>query len=101
MKLTFIYPNQLFYNHPGLRKDRKIILVQDPLFFGDHRYPLNFHKQKILLHLASMDNYKNELAQRGYSVSIYKYSDLKTKDYNRVMLKKLDASEIYLAELVF
>ena len=100
MKLTFIYPNQLFYNHPGLRKDRKIILVQDPLFFGDHRYPLIFHKQKILLHLASMDNYKNELAQRGYSVSIYKYSDLKTKDYNRVMLKKLDASEIYLAELV-
>ena len=76
MKLIIIYPNQLFYNHPALRRDHQIILVQDPLFFGDNQYPIDFHKKKIMLHLASMENFKTELNNRGYKTSIYKYLSL-------------------------
>ena len=38
MEFTRIYPNQLFHNHPSLSKKRKILLIEDPLFFGDEEY---------------------------------------------------------------
>ena len=100
MKLIIIYPNQLFYNHPALRRDHQIILVQDPLFFGDNQYPMDFHKKKIMLHLASMENFKTELNNRGYKTSIYKYSDLRSPNHNLGMLKKLEATEVSLANVV-
>ena len=46
MKFTLIYPNQLFHNHPALRKHQQVVIVEDPLFFGDIQYPLKFHKKK-------------------------------------------------------
>ena len=65
MKFTLIYPNQLFHNHPALRKNQQIVLVEDPLFFRDIQYPLKFHKKKIVLHLASIESFKKELSDRG------------------------------------
>ena len=45
MDATFIFPHQLFRNHPALQTSRITYLIQDPLFFGDKHYPLSFHKQ--------------------------------------------------------
>lgn len=66
---TLIYPHQLFAAHPGLRKDRPVILVEEPLFMGtDPQYPIAFHKQKLILHRASMRAYQSRLSRAGYRV---------------------------------
>ena len=85
MKIVIIYPNQLYSNHPALRKDQKIVIVEDPLFFGDQQYPLNFHKKKLLLHFASIESYKEELKGRGYDAEVYPYEKLREK--NQVFLR--------------
>ena len=54
MEVTFIYPNQLFDPHPAVARNRIIFLIEDPLFFGDKKYFLNYNKKKILLHYISM-----------------------------------------------
>ena len=48
MKFTFIYPNQLFEIHPCITKKRRILLIQDPLFFGDQKYAMKFHKIMVV-----------------------------------------------------
>lgn len=70
---TLVFPHQLFENHPALDRDRSVILVEDSLFFGDPRYPLRFHKHKLILHCATMEHYAALLRSRGYSVEILRY----------------------------
>ncbi len=61
---TLIFPHQLFQQHPALRKGRLVILVEEWLYFKQY----NFHKQKLVLHRASMQAYKGYLQQHGYQV---------------------------------
>lgn len=62
MKTALIlYPNQL-YEASLLPTVDTILLVEEPLFFGvDQKYPLRLHKQKIILHRASMRRYAEEM----------------------------------------
>lgn len=55
-----LYPHQLFaVEH--LPKVDIVYVVEDPLFFGtDAEYPVAFHKQKLILHRASMRRYVEE-----------------------------------------
>lgn len=56
-----IYPHQLF-KVEHLPDVDTVVMVEDPLFFGrDHQFPLNIHKQKIILHRASMRRYIEEV----------------------------------------
>ncbi len=57
---ALIYPHQLFERHPALAAGRRVLLVEDPLFFGDARYPARFHRMKLALHRASMKRYQAE-----------------------------------------
>lgn len=67
---TLIFPHQLFENHPGIEKGRSIYLAEDPLFFGnDTHHPVAFHKQKLVLHRASMEAYSDELRKLGFDVT--------------------------------
>lgn len=72
--VVLIFPHQLFENHPALARDRRVLLVEDTLFFGDpHAAPGRFHRQKILLHRASMKAYAKRLETLGYAVSYVEY----------------------------
>lgn len=51
------------------------MLLEDTLFFGDARYPARFHKQKLILHRASMKAYAHELSQQGYRVAYKEYDE--------------------------
>ena len=53
-----------------------------------------------MLHLASIESFKKELIDRGYSVIKYNYSDLIEKNHNIKLLKSLKATEISLARVV-
>jgi len=62
-----VFPNQLFAKHPGLKSDpRRVVLIEDSLFFGDAVYTSDFHKQKLWLHRASMKRYEAMLQKKGF-----------------------------------
>jgi deoxyribodipyrimidine photolyase-related protein len=72
--ILLILPNQLFKKHPGLSLEpSRIILLEDSLFFGDQQYPMQFHKQKLWLHRATMKRYEANLRNQGYDVQYVNY----------------------------
>jgi deoxyribodipyrimidine photolyase-related protein len=67
--ILLVLPHQIFDPHPGLAlAPSRVILLEDSLFFGDKRYPLQFHKQKLWLHRAAMKRYQARLQARGHEV---------------------------------
>lgn len=77
--VSIVFPYQLYWPHPALAVSRTVLLIEHPLMFGkDALYPLSLHKQKLLLHRASMKAYEAKLQVEGYSVSyidFYEASD--------------------------
>jgi deoxyribodipyrimidine photolyase-related protein len=62
---VLILPTQLFEDHPLLKnKKEKIFLVEFERYFSD----FTFHKQKIILHRATMQMYKDHLKKKGHNV---------------------------------
>jgi deoxyribodipyrimidine photolyase-related protein len=87
---ALIFPHQLFAQHPALAPGRRVVLVQDGLFFGgDRHFPLSFHKQKLVLHRASMLAYADELRAAGHAVEL-------TDSYRQALPAGL--TELHLAE---
>jgi len=67
MHLVLVYPHQLFADHPAFAKNRPVWLIEDPLFFGnDPRWPAAMHRQKLMLHRASMQAYHEEIRGLGH-----------------------------------
>ncbi|MFM7150629.1 MAG: cryptochrome/photolyase family protein [Gemmataceae bacterium] len=62
-KAALVFPHQLFTRSPALDGVKKVILVEDPLFFRQY----GFHRQKLLFHRVSMQRYAESLRERGFS----------------------------------
>jgi len=75
---TLIFPHQLYDIHPAIAESRPIFLIEDPLFFGDKEFPVHFHKQKLLLHRASMKAYEQKLKADALHVEYIEYNDKNT-----------------------
>mgnify|MGYP003329444939 FL=1 len=94
---TIIFPHQLFAQHPALVKKDTVYLIEEELFFKQY----NFHKQKLVLHRASMKSYQNYLIQKGFKVE---YIDCPQKNSDSKILiqslKKLGIKEIKIVEVV-
>ncbi len=59
--VLLLYPHQL-YSLSDLPKVDTVVMVEDPLFFGmDAEHPRRLHKQKLILHRASMRRYVEEV----------------------------------------
>ena len=72
--VALVFPHQLFENHPALARGRRVLLVEDTLYFGDpHAAPGRFHRQKILLQRASMKAYAKRLGALGHEVVYVDY----------------------------
>ena len=99
MEYTLIYPNQLFPNHPSIIRGRRSLLIEEPLFFGDNKYPVNYHKKKLALHHISMRRYLSEKLQDGYDIEIVNYSDLKIKNHTEWIIKKFDIKAMHIVEV--
>lgn len=63
--ITLIFPHQLFPTHPALADKRPVYLVEETLFFNQY----SFHKQKLVLHRATMKGYEQHLTALKYKVS--------------------------------
>ncbi|MEM6577380.1 MAG: cryptochrome/photolyase family protein [Pseudomonadota bacterium] len=71
---ALIFPHQLFETHPALEDaPDRVLLFEDPLFFGDPRYPARMHKQKLWLHRATMTRYAKTLREAGHDVIYVDY----------------------------
>jgi deoxyribodipyrimidine photolyase-related protein len=64
MTISLIFPHQLFHQHPAIKKGEPVYLIEEELFFKQFK----FHKQKIILHKASMYAYAASLNAEGYEV---------------------------------
>ena len=71
--VTIVFPHQLFEGHPALANGRDVFLIEEWLFFRQFRY----HRQKLVLHRASMKFYEQWLQQRDYNV---KYIETASKE---------------------
>ncbi|MFM9067882.1 MAG: cryptochrome/photolyase family protein [Planctomycetota bacterium] len=64
MRAALIYPHQLFPQHPAIGTAGLCFLIEDPLFFRQYR----FHAAKLVLHRASMQQYRAQLEKSGRRV---------------------------------
>lgn len=63
-RAALIYPHQLFAEHPALAGVSLAFLVEEPLLFTQYR----FHRQKLILHRATMKRFAAGLRGRGVTV---------------------------------
>ncbi|MEO8568935.1 MAG: cryptochrome/photolyase family protein [Ginsengibacter sp.] len=96
MTITLIFPHQLFQQHPALYKAHRIYIVEEWLFFKQYK----FHKQKIILHRASMQFYKDWLKENGYTVKYVECTSIHCDTRKLVpYLKKQKVSQINYADV--
>lgn len=70
-ELTIIFPHQLHFPHPALEIKRPVVLIEEALFFTQY----HFHKQKLILHRASLRAFQEMLEKKGFSVSYIAATD--------------------------
>lgn len=61
---VLVLPTQLFQEHPLLQKNALVFLVEVERYFSDFK----FHKQKLILHRATMRMYYDYLVDAGHTV---------------------------------
>ncbi len=84
MEMTLIFPHQLFKQHPAIEKGREVLLIEDHLYFS--QYP--FHKQKLVLHRASMKCYQKFLENTGITVNYIPADDAELKNVFALLKKR-------------
>lgn len=87
-EVTLIFPHQLFRNSPALAVGRPVYLIEEPLFFSQYR----FHQQKLVLHRASMQFYRQWLLEQGHTVQYIEHNDDRADV--RALLRSLVAAEV-------
>jgi len=93
--VTIVFPHQLFKKHPALMLGRKVVLVEEWLFFNQYQ----FIKQKLVMHRASMMFYKTWL-EKEHKVDYIEATE-KTCDIRKLVaaLAKDGVEEIHVAEV--
>ncbi len=73
-----LYPHQLYKKELLPEGVTHVFIIEDPLYFGsDQQYPLYFHRQKLVLHRASMRRYVEEvLWPGGYEVEYIEFANI-------------------------
>jgi len=95
-KAVLILPHQLFEDHPSIRKNSTIYLIEEFLFFKQYK----FHKQKLVLHRSSMKFYQDYIERKNLNV-IYVDSTNKLSDIRILIphLKQKGSEEIHFADV--
>ena len=86
MNKFIILPTQLFDKNDYLKNMDEIYIIEDPFYFTSKK----FHKQKLVLHRASMKYYYDKL------INELKYDNVYYIEYNDVNYKKILKNNIYM-----
>jgi deoxyribodipyrimidine photolyase-related protein len=82
---ALIYPHQLFVDHPALVGVSDVVLVEEPLLFSQW----TFHRQKLMLHRASMMRFAEDCRQRKLKVHYVEAATLDDTAAIAPVLKRL------------
>ncbi len=86
--ITIIFPHQLYKKNPAVDKSRKVVLIEEWLYFRQY----NFHQQKLLLHRASMKGYESSLQKEKIETEYINASD-KNNDI-RLLIDELSKRKV-------
>ncbi len=89
---TIIFPHQLYATNSAIAKGHKVFLVEEYLYFRQYK----FHKQKLVLHRASMKQYEELLKKKKIDVKYIETAE-KNSDIRLLIpfLKKEGIVEIH------
>lgn len=96
VEISLVFPNQLYKNHPALKPGRKVFMLEEDLFFGQYA----FHKQKLVLHRASMKAYADYLLHKGFEVDYLNHAQAKSLQLVLQKLKKQGLSTVHVVDPV-
>jgi len=74
-QVSLIFPNQLYKQHPVNHNNIAAYLVEEWHFFNQYQ----FHKEKLVLHRASMKFYEQFLKEQGVVVHYIESSEIQNK----------------------
>ena len=94
-EIALVFPDQIFKHHPAFAKGREIYLVEDFLYFRVQK----FHKQRLVLLRASLQQYKEYLLAKGYEVFYIESSELDKRKKLFQILDKKGVKKIHIAEI--
>jgi len=95
-----LFPNQLF-EAKHLPAADVIYVLEEPFFFGiSPDKPRKFHKQKLVLHRASMRIYRDELLHHGLDVALVELPEIMDIESFIVQLAKKGIVHLKLFDLV-
>jgi deoxyribodipyrimidine photolyase-related protein len=95
-EVTVIFPHQLFKKHPALSEKRVVWMIEETLFF----HQVAFHKQKLILHRASMKAYADWLTSKGFIVEYLAAAAGPACDIRKFiqLLAKKGIQEVHIAD---
>jgi deoxyribodipyrimidine photolyase-related protein len=75
LQVSIILPNQLYKENPSIHSNRSVYLVEEWHFFNQYQ----FHKEKLVLHRASMKFYEQFLKEQGVVVHYIESNKIQNK----------------------
>ncbi|MBM4091201.1 MAG: cryptochrome/photolyase family protein [Planctomycetes bacterium] len=94
MRAALIYPHQLFPHHPALRDADVCVLVEEPLLMTQYR----FHRQKLILHRASLRQFAGQLRRRRRRVHYVECGELDSTGDIAGVLKQLGVTRVQFVD---
>ena len=88
IEVSIIFPNQLYKQHPATHSNRSVYLIEEWHFFNQYQ----FHKEKLVLHRASMKFYEQFLKEQG--LHVHYIESIETQNKIELVLEKLHSKKI-------
>ncbi|MEY3055928.1 MAG: hypothetical protein RLZZ614_455 [Bacteroidota bacterium] len=94
LQVSIIFPNQLYKEHPAIHNNIPAYLVEEWYFFNQYQ----FHKEKLVLHRASMKFYEQFLKAQG--VVVHYIESIETQNRIALLIDKLHANKVKQIHIV-
>lgn len=95
MLAALIYPHQLFADHPAARGADVCVIVEEPLLMTQYR----FHRQKLILHRASMQHFADRLRRQKRQVRYVECRELDSTGAIAGVLAQLGVTDAQFVDL--
>ena len=93
-EVSIIFPNQLYKQHPAIVANRPVYLLEEWHFFNQYQ----FHKEKLVLHRASMKFYEQFLKDLG--LQVHYIESIKAQNKIELVLEKLHSNKVKKIHIV-
>ena len=93
-QVSIIFPHQLYKEQPVITSDRPVYLVEEWHFFNQYQ----FHKEKLVLHRASMKFYEQFLKAQG--VIVHYIESIEAQNRIALLIDKLHTNKVKQIHIV-